>query len=57
MNTISEQKISHVTDVYVTADLYQASPDKPQNRLAFRNKHAVDLFTSIHCLFALRAGI
>ena len=52
MNAISEQKISHVT-----ADLYQASPDKPQNRLALRNKHAVDLFTSIHCLFALRAGI
>ena len=42
MNAISEQKISHVTDVYVTADLYQASPDKPQNRLALRNKHAVD---------------
>ena len=26
MNAISEQKISHVTDVYVTADLYQARP-------------------------------
>ena len=30
MNAISEQKISHVTDVYVTADLYQARPDKPK---------------------------
>ena len=29
MNTISEQKISHVTDEYVTADLYQARQDKP----------------------------
>ena len=28
MNTISEQKISHVTNMYVTADLYQARPDK-----------------------------
>ena len=27
---ISEQTISHVTDVYVTADLYQA---KPQDKL------------------------
>ena len=30
MNAISEQKISHVTDVYVTADLYRARPDKPK---------------------------
>ena len=30
MNAISEQKISHVTDGYVTADLYQARPDKPK---------------------------
>ena len=42
MNSISEQKISHVTDLYVTADLYQARLDKPQNRLALQNKHAVD---------------
>ena len=42
MNAISEQKISHVTDVYVTAVLYQARLDKPQNYLALRNKHAVD---------------
>ena len=42
MNTISEQKISHVTDLYVTAVLYQARLDKPQNRLALRNKHAGD---------------
>ena len=30
MNAISEQKISHVTDVYDTADLYQARLDKPK---------------------------
>ena len=42
MNAISEQKISHVTDVYVTAVLYQARPDKPKNRLVLQNKHAVD---------------
>ena len=30
MNKISEQKISHVTEVYITADLYQARPDKPK---------------------------
>ena len=41
MNAISEQKISHVTDVYVTAVLYQARPDKPKNRLLLQNKHAV----------------
>ena len=29
-NAISEQKISHVTDMYVTADLYQARRDKPK---------------------------
>ena len=29
-NAISEQKISPVTDVYATADLYQARPDKPK---------------------------
>ena len=28
MNAISEQKISHVTDGYVTADLYQARPGR-----------------------------
>ena len=36
-NKISEQKISHVTDGRVTADLYQAKrPDKP--RIIWRYK-------------------
>ena len=30
MNAISKQKIIHVMDVYVTADLYQARLDKPK---------------------------
>ena len=30
MNAISEQKISHITDMYVTADLYQTRWDKPK---------------------------
>ena len=42
MNAISEQKISHVTNVYVTAVLYQARLDKAQNHLALQNKHAAD---------------
>ena len=42
MNAISEQKISHVMDVYVTADLYQARPDKPKIFWRYERNNAVD---------------
>ena len=49
MNAISEQKISHGMDVYVTADLYQARPDKP--KIFWRYEIAMPLIVHKYTLF------
>ena len=49
MNATSEQNISHVTDVYVTADLYQARPDKP--KVFWHYKITIPLIVHEYTLF------
>ena len=49
MNAISEQKISHVMDMYVTADLYQARPDK--SKIFWRYKINMLLIVHEYTLF------
>ena len=49
MNAISEQKISHGMDVYVTAYLYQARPDKP--KIFWRYEIAMPLIVHKYTMF------